>query len=482
MSAIPFIQAFKWSMASEVAAKAIQPTLFIVLARLLTPEDFGIMTSALMVISFSQIFWDAGMGKALIQRQTDIETAANAAFWVNITLGILIAGLLYLLAQQIALTFFQDDRVTAVLQVMTLQIMLGALSSVQIALLQKEMGFRKLFWVRLATVSLPGLASIPLAWNGMGYWALVAGTLTGQAVQTTMLWHMSHWRPRRSFQPELAKQMGKFGAWVGMSGLMAWFYVWADALIVGMYLGSHELGLYQTGNQFAAMIFAILFGPIAPVFYSYLSRMGPNRDGIRQAARKVIKAITFLSIPLALVIFFLASPMAEALFGSSWHGIELIIGVMALVHGFAWVIGMNGEVYRALGKPSHETLMSAAPMFIYLFGYLISIQFGLEVFLWTRLGLAIAAILLQLFFIGAILSLPIVPIIRYIFIVFIICAVPIWGASYLLMQIVADPLWHFVMGGSTNIAIVIIALYFLERDGILKELRSMLVGQEKPEK
>lgn len=475
------IHALKWSFLSELTAKAFQPVTFLILTHLLNPEDFGVMSAALMVIAFSQIFWDAGMGKALIQRQTDIEAAANATFWVNITLGALICGLLYLLAQPIALTFFQDGRVTAVLQVMTLQVMLGALSSVQTALLQKEMNFRKLFWVRLATVSLPGLASIPLAWNGMGYWALVAGTLTGQALQTTMLWRMSRWRPRWTFQPGLAKEMGRFGVWVGMSGLLAWFYIWADSLIVGMYLGSHDLGLYQMGSQFAAMFFAVLFGPIAPVFYSHLSRMGTDSEGIRQAARTVIKTITFLSIPLALVIFFLASPMAEALFGSRWHGIELIIGVMALVHGFSWVIGMNGEVYRAMGKPSYETLMSAAPMFIYLFGYLISIQYGLEVFIWARLGLVMVAILIHLFFISAILSIPVMPIIKYIFIVFFVCTVPIWGVSYLFMQIMTNPLKHFVMGGATNIAIVITVLYFLERDGLLKELRRMLGGQEELE-
>lgn len=476
------IHALKWSFLSELAAKSFQPLTFLILAHLLTPEDFGVMSAALMVIAFSQIFWDAGMGKALIQRQTDIEAAADAAFWVNITLGILIAGLLYILAQPIALTFFQDNRVTAVLQVMTMQVMLGALSSVQTALLQKEMGFRKLFWVRLATVSLPGLASIPLAWSGMGYWALVAGTLTGQTVQTTMLWRMSHWRPRGTFQPKLAKEMGRFGIWVGMTGLLAWFYIWADSLIVGMYLGSHELGLYQTGSQFAAMIFAVLLGPIAPVFYSHLSRMGADRDRIRQAARNVMKMITFLSIPLALVIFFLASPMAETLFGARWRGIELIIGVIALVHGFSWVIGMNGEVYRALGKPSHETLMSATPMLIYLVGYLISIQYGLEFFLWTRLGLAIAAVLFQLFFIGAVLSIPIAPIIRYTIIVFIICSVPIWWGNYLIMQIVTDPLRYFILGGATNIAIAITALYALERNGILKELRRMLGDHERPDK
>lgn len=475
-----FVHALKWSFLAELASKMVTPVVFIVLARLLTPEDFGVMSAAMMVIAFSQIFWEAGMGKALIQRQTDIENAANVVFWINLGLGILIAGLLFYGAKMIALTFFQDERVTAVLQVMTLQVLLGALSSVQTALLQKQMDFRKLFWVRLATVSLPGLASIPLAWNGMGYWALVTGTLTGQAVQTTMLWRMSHWRPRGTFQPGLAKEMGRFGAWVGMSGLLAWFYVWADALIVGMYLGSHKLGLYQTGNQFAVMFFAILFGPIAPVFYSHLSRMGANREEVRQATRNVIKAITFLSIPLALMIFFLASPMAEALFGTRWHGIEMIIGVMALVHGFAWVVGMNGEIYRALGKPSHETLMSVTPLFIYLLGYLISIQFGLEIFLWTRLALAMTAILIHLFFMGTILSISILPIIRYIFVIFAICLAPTWGASYLFMHFITDPLGNLIIQGVTSVTIVITTLYFFERDGILKDLRFMFGRQKKP--
>ncbi len=160
------LNALKWSFLGELASKAVQPVVFIVLARLLTPEDFGVMAAAMMVIAFSQIFWEAGMGKALVQRQTDIEAAANAAFWINIALGILIASLLFLFAKPIARSFFQDERVTPVLQAMTIQVLLGALSSVQTALLQKEMGFKKLFWVRFATVSLPGIASIPLALHG----------------------------------------------------------------------------------------------------------------------------------------------------------------------------------------------------------------------------------------------------------------------------------------------------------------------------
>ena len=151
MSAHHLFHAFKWSAASEVASKIIQPIVFIVLARLLTPEDFGVLAAALMVVAFSQILWEAGMAKALIQRQLNVEEAANVTFWVNLALGLVVMTVVYYTSDLIAQTFFHDPRVTAVLKVMTLLIFLGAVSSVHTALLQKEMQFKRLFWVRLVS-------------------------------------------------------------------------------------------------------------------------------------------------------------------------------------------------------------------------------------------------------------------------------------------------------------------------------------------
>lgn len=468
------VHALKWSYGAELAAKAIQPLVFIVLARLLAPEDFGVMSAALMVIGLSQIFWEAGMGKALIQRQNDVEDAANVAFWINICLGVVIAILLLLAAAPIALYIFHDQRVTVVLQVMTLQVFLGALSSVHTALLQKELGFKNLFWVRFATVGLPGLASIPLAWNGMGYWALVAGALSGQAAQVVMLWRISPWRPNGLFRLEMAKEMGHFGAWVGTSGLLAWFYIWADSLIVGMYLGSHELGLYQTGNQFAVMVFGLLFGPVTPVLYSQLSRIGHDPERMRLAARKVIKVITFLSIPVAMMIFSLAVPLSGALFGAKWQGIAGVIGTMALMHGFSWVVGMNGEVYRAIGKPSVEAIVTASTLVVYLAIYLISIHYGLETFVWARFGLALGALFLHLLVVRAVLSMPIFPIVRFLLRMVLIAGIPALAVRYLLIESMGNPWWQLVSGGLVNFALVFWILIMVERNGMLKEMRSML--------
>lgn len=469
-----FAHALKWSFLSELASKLIQPIVFVVLARLLTPEDFGVMSVALMVMAFSQIFWEAGMGKALIQRQTDIQDAANVAFWVNISLAVIIIGLLYSAASPIALNFFQDARVTAVIQVMTLQVLLGALGSVQTALLQKEFGFKKLFWVRFATVSLPGLASIPLAWQGMGYWALVAGTLVGQAAQVIMLWRMSAWRPDWSFHIPVAREMGRFGAWVGLSGLLVWFYLWMDALVVGMYLGSHDLGLYRTGNQFSAMVFAFLFVPITPVLYSHLARMNGDRERIKMAAEKVIQVLILIAIPVAAILFSLSDSIGAALFGEKWEGIGLVIGVMGLAHGFSWIVSMNGEFYCAMGKPAYETIIGGVTLLVYLCGYLYSIGFGFEPFLWACFALVLLSLILHLFIFSSITSLSISKIVKYIILMSLISFFAVFIVSHFLSDYELNTWVSLLLNGLISVLIIGGIFYYMERKKMIRHFISIL--------
>jgi O-antigen/teichoic acid export membrane protein len=478
-AAMSFANALRWSFLSELAAKIVAPLVFIILARLLAPEDFGVIAAAMVVISFSQIFWEAGMGKAIIQYQGDRATAANAAFWINGALALAVAAILVAVAGAVADRVFHDERVALVLQVMALQVVLSAAVSVHTALLQKDMQFKPLFWVRLATVAIPGLISIPLALYGMGYWALIAGTLIGQFVQVVMLWRMSEWRPEWSFNAAVARELGGFGAWVAVSGLLAWFYVWADALIVGIYLGSHELGLYRTGNQFAMMIFAILFGPIVPVLYSHLSTMKQDRERLGKAIEKVIRVIILFAVPLALIVFSLADPIAAALFGNKWQGIGLIIGVMALMHGFSWVVGMNGEVYRAMGKPAYEAIVTSATLVIYLSAYLISIQQGFEVFVWTRLTLAMVALSLHLFVLRKVVPVTLTSIARYLLKITLISAFVVTSVHFFLSQNLPSGWWQLTIGGVFNFVLVGMAIFVIERRGVLREVTD-LVRMTKP--
>lgn len=375
--------ALKWSFLGEFAAKSIQPIVFVILAGMLTPVDFGVMSAALMVISFSQVFWEAGMGKALIQRQRDIGHAANAAFLINLALGIVISLLLLAAAQPIARILFQDQRVVRVLQVMTLQILLGSISSVHTALLQKEMDFKKLFWVRFSTISLPGLASIPMAWGGMGYWALVAGTLLGQLAQAILLWRMSHWRPRWDFRVDIVREMGRFSGWVCASGVFAWFYSWADSLIIGMHLGSHNLGLYRTGNQLVATIYSALLTPAMPVIYSRFVRI--DRSILSRYLADSVNVIALISIPLSFLLFGLSKIISTTFFGPTWSGLGNVIALMGLSHGISFIFSANGEAFRAADKPNYETIPMAIGVVVFLPVYFYAVKYGLNVFLYARL-------------------------------------------------------------------------------------------------
>lgn len=376
--------ALKWSFLSELAAKAVQPIVFIVLARLLTPEDFGVMSAALLVLAFSQIFWEAGMGAALIQRRTDIEDAANAAFVVNIALGLGIATLIIISAERVAEVVFHDGRVAAVLQCMALQVLLGSVSSVHTALLQRNMGFKKLFWVRFATVGLAGIVSIALAWSGMSYWALVVGTLVGQTGQVGMLWRMSHWRPAWHFNMQVAREMLQFGAWLVIEGLLGWFYIWADSLMVGSALGIATLGVYHTGNTFVLLAFAVLMAPLQPVLFSAFSRM-QDQTLIAKSLLKVQRIQFMLALPIGIGLFLLQSEIKNIVFHNSWPGIEKVIGILGLMHGASWLMGSNAQAFKAIGRPDVFTKIMAIGLCYYIPIYAYSLTLGMEVFLWVRL-------------------------------------------------------------------------------------------------
>lgn len=396
--------AFKWSILGEAATKIIGPLSFLILARLLVPEDFGVVAAATVVISFSQVFSDAGLAKALIQRRDRTEESANVVFWLNLLIGAFLTILLIIFAPYIGI-FFKDPRISPVVRVLSLQIIFVAFSSVQTALLQKDFKFKRLFWIRAATTFVPAFLAIPLALSGMGYWALVASSLIGQVLLSAILWLQSSWRPQFRFDRQLTKQLLTFGKWAMFSGVLGWFYGWMDAIVVGHYLGAHDMGLYRTGNIFVTTMLGLLFAPLLPVLYSLFSAQ-QDVNKVAGTLLIVVRSITLISIPVAALMVVFHQEIETLLFSQQWEGIGIAIALLAATHGIAWVVGANGEAYRAIGKPHLETLAMALSLLVYLCGYLISVEYGLFVFLLTRLALVFAGLLVQIIIAKQELGIP----------------------------------------------------------------------------
>jgi O-antigen/teichoic acid export membrane protein len=378
------LSASKWSFLAELSSKAISPILFLVLARFLTPADFGIATMATMVITFSQVFWEAGLSKALIQRQEAIDEEADVVFWTNALLALGVYLLLFCLSPSLS-NLFHEPRATAVLRVQGVQILILSLASVPNALLQRELNFRALFSTRLLQSLAPLLASVPLAISGLGYWALVAGSIASSIVQTVVLFQKSSWSPSFRYRYALAKEMFPFGLWVAGESLLAWLYIWIDSAIVGAKLSSLELGLYRTGDLLVSTLFGLALSPLVPVMFSTFSRLQSDKGKLNSAVMNSTILISLFSIPLGVGLFMTRHPFESALFPAGWKGLADIIGVFALLHGVTWVNGAQIEAFRAAGKPDVNAKVMLAGIAYSIPVYLVFAESGLEVFIWARL-------------------------------------------------------------------------------------------------
>lgn len=381
------LSASKWSFLSEIAAKGVTPVIFVVLARLLAPADFGIVAIAAITVSFSQVFWEAGLAKALVQRQSDTEDSAHIVFWTNLVLSLLLYGSLFVTADLLA-SAFESPEAALVIRVQGLQIILASLCSVQIALYQRDLNFKPLFWVRFCTFTMPGLASIPLAMLGYGYWALVAGTLVGAVMQCAVLWLVNPWRPRWQYDMNLARQLFGFGLWATAEGLVTWLFLWTDVIIVGVFLSVHVLGLYKTGQTVIAMIFAIVFMPLVPVMFSVFSKIKDDRERLLRILNRINKMTVLMALPMGLGIFLIHEQLGGLVFGQAWQGVGFILGITGLVNGVNWLIGPNVVALRALGRPDINTKVMLFSLLIFFPIYAVAASDGLSTFLYTRLATA----------------------------------------------------------------------------------------------
>lgn len=391
------VGSLKWSALMEVVSRTAQPIVFVVLARLLTPNDFGVVATAMIAISFSQMFWDAGLSKALIQTREAPEDAAHVVFWTNVVLGLLIYLLLFTAAPAIAL-FFNSPASGPVLRVLGIQIVIASLTSVQQALFVRDLDFRGLFWIKLFTAFISGMFSIPLALYGYGVWALVAGTLAGQVLNLYLLWKRSTWRPQFSYDVVLARSLFSFGFWVLLESFGAWLITWGDNLIVGRFLGVHDLGVYRTGWLLVTIIFGLVLNPFLPVLYPTFSRLQDDLPALKNTFHRVNRVVSALALPMGTGLLLVGQEVVALLFGEKWHGLGFVLSVLGLTCSISWLISLNTELYRAMGRPDVNTRI----LWIYLLFFLPSLyfaaRFGIEAFTFTRLALVLIGVPIQVYF------------------------------------------------------------------------------------
>ena len=413
--AMKTIHAAKWSLISELFAKSFVPILFIILVRYLGPEDFGVISAATLMISFSQHFCEMGLNRAVIQRETHIEQTLNIVFWSTFGLSLLIYVSLFIFAEMIS-GLFQDSRLIWVIRVQGIQLVFLSICSVYIALFQREMNFKTLFHMRIITRMLPSVVAVLLAWYGFRYWSLVISVTAGAIIQYIVLLILSPWRPCLTFDMDVAKEIFSFGIWVTGGAVLVWSYGQVDALIVGTRLNMHDFGLYQTGNTLVTLVFTAIFNPLMPVMFSSMSRLQNDIEKLRETLLKAVGMIAFIALPAGGGIYIISDLIAAVLFRNEWTGIGSVVAFMSATQAFSWLLIPCNEAYRATGKAHIETWLYFIIIIVYLPVYFSAAQYGLWFFLKVRLAAAcLIGVPIQLFMVNKYLAISPLSILKHIY-------------------------------------------------------------------
>jgi O-antigen/teichoic acid export membrane protein len=281
--------------------------------------------------------------------------------------------------------------------VLSLQVVITSLASVQSALFVRNLAFQQLFWVKLVTAFVPGFLSIPLAFFGYGVWALVAGSLAGSLLNLALLWAKSMWRPQLRFDVYLAQELFSFGIWVIMEGLGAWFFTWGDNLLVGKLIGIEELGIYSIAWNINSIIFGLLLNPFLPVLYPTFSRLQNDTQALKEVFRKANTVTISLALPMGTALLLISQQLVSVLFPDKWNGLGFVLSIVCFTNGMAWLVGTNVELYRAMGRPDINTKLMSGTILYYLPAYLLTAPLGLEAFTIVRLGLDLVVIPIHIY-------------------------------------------------------------------------------------
>lgn len=380
-------RAVAWNYLSYAVGKTLVLVSMSILARLLTPADFGIVGMATIVIAHLAVLQNLGLGPAVIQRQDDVEDAAQTVYVVNLVLGACFTGLTILVAPLVA-SFFDEALVTPLLRVLAFSFVLEAMSSMHLILLQKELEFRKKLIPDLGRAFVQGAVAVGAAATGFGVWALVWGQLAGIITQVLLAWAVVPWRPTYRFHRSLIRPLSRFGVPLVATDIQ--YAIWSnlDYIVVGRLLGDAALGVYTLAYRLPELLVQSVWRVLAKAIFPVFSKIQHDADALRAGFLATIRYTQIVIVPLCIGMFLTADVAVAFLFGDQWEAAVPVLRVMA-IFSLIGSIGVNiGDVYKAIGRPDILAKLSAMELGLMLPALAVGARHGIVGVAWAHAAVA----------------------------------------------------------------------------------------------
>lgn len=398
------VRGVAWSAIERFALLGIQFVIQVVLARLLTPEDYGIVGILAVFLAVSQTFIDSGFTNALIQNQQRTEKDFATAFFFNGAISVLCYGILFLCAPVIA-DFYEMPQLVPVTRVIGLSLIFSALSAVHRTLLTIDVDFKTQTKATLSAVVLSGMVGIVLAYCGFGVWALVVQTLVSTGATTLFFWILVRWFPRHFFSMASFKPMFSFGSKLLAASLLHTVYMNLYPLIVGKFFSATALGYFSRAQQFASLPATTGSGILGRVTFPLLATVQDDNERLSAVYRKYLRVSTGAIVPVMLGLCALTEPMVVLLIGEKWLPIVPLMQVLCLAWMVDPIVLVNLNLLNVKGRTDLVFRLEVVKKITAILILFASLPFGLIGLCWGKVVYSQIALIMNTHYTGKFLGM-----------------------------------------------------------------------------
>jgi len=420
--------AFAWDFLGKLASQGTGFIVSIFLARLLEPEDFGLIAMIMVIVGISQVFTDVGLGSAIVQRRHVRPIHYASVFYFNITVGALLTVLLFFSAPYIA-SFYNKELLLVLTQALACTFIINSFSTIQVTKFRKEMNFSAITKVGFSSSFISGVVGVSLAFYGAGVWSLVAQILLSKLLYTVFIWRISQWKPALMFSLRALKQLWGFGFRMFLSGMLEAVFTRLDYIIMGKLFPAATLGYYQRAQSLNQLVVQYSSGSLLSVLLPLLSKVQKDLPRLQRITLKAFGVINFVVFLLIGGLYLVAQELIVLLFGSKWLSSVEYFQIIALM-GFVYplsallmnVLSSRGKSKKFLRLEIYKKIIGTLPLPILFY-------FGIIYFLYARVGISFVAILLNISFVSEEISLPFFVFVKSIVVqigVTLLALIPVW--------------------------------------------------------
>ncbi|MGO8732929.1 MAG: MOP flippase family protein [Terriglobia bacterium] len=370
------LSSIKWTGVSQVGRQGLQYGTFIVLARALTSEQFGIVAMAMVVVNFLEIFKDLGTSSAIVQRVEVTPRLLSSLFWVNVMVGV-VAALAVFALSSMAAWYYREPRVAVILRVMSFGFLISCLSIVHKSLLTRRLGFDVLAKIELTATAAASGVGIFCARGHCGEWSLVWQTMSNSLVGSVCLWMASKWRPSFSFATADVLSVTRYSLNLTGYSVFNYFCRNADTFIIGRFLGASNLGFYTMAYKIMLYPIAAVAGVLGRVLFPFFSRLQNDLVALRRTYLNVVVAIASATFPILIGLWILAKPFVLVVLGQKWAPVAVQLMILCPVGLIQGIDSTTGSIFTSRGRTGWLFAWGVATGILSVTAFLIGVHWGI---------------------------------------------------------------------------------------------------------